>query len=166
VRAWWLGLIVAVAACGGVSGDVEPRWPDLVVEDLATGEATRSADTLPDDRASIAVVTVWAVWCQPCRKELPALQELSQRRDEVVVVGINHGDDPATARAFLDELGVTYRSLRDPDGRLVQALGVVSLPATFVVTSQGSLVWSRLGVVQITEIEAAIDDALDVSTRR
>jgi thiol-disulfide isomerase/thioredoxin len=104
------------------------------------------------------VVTVWAVWCEPCRKELPVLDALARERDgTVAVVGLNHGDEPARARAFLDDLGVTFPSWRDPDGRLVTALGVGSLPATFVVDASGAIVWRRLGVVTPDEVQTTVD---------
>jgi cytochrome c biogenesis protein CcmG, thiol:disulfide interchange protein DsbE len=152
---------LALVACSGEGSDTR-GWPDVTVEDLATGAAAASSSVLGVSTDRVSVVTVWAVWCQPCRKELPALDELARRRvAEVAVSGINHGDDPPAARAFLDELGVGFPSLRDPDGRLVSALGVVSLPATFVVDVDGDVVWSRLGVVEVAEIDAAVDAALD-----
>lgn len=151
-------LMPVMAACGG--GDAERPWPEVTVEYLATGEPASSLALLGADTRRPTVVAVWAVWCQPCRKELPALQELvEQRGGEVMVAGINHGDDPVAARRFLAELRVTFPSLRDPDGRLVSALGVVSLPATFVVDQRGVVTWSRLGVVTVAEVEAAVDRA-------
>lgn len=151
-----LAVLIAVAGC--TSGDSRGRtsWPDVVVEDLTTGRAVSSQVVL--DAGRVSVVAVWAVWCVPCRKELPALDELGRRRMEHVAVGaINHGDDPTQARAFLEELGVRVASVRDPDGRLVSALGVASLPATFVVDSAGRIAWSRVGAVEIADIEAAVD---------
>lgn len=141
-------------------GAAATMWPNLMVEDLTTGAPAAADSALGAASGRMSVVTVWAVWCQPCRKELPALDDLAQRRGSAVVVsGINHGDDPSTARAFLDDLGVAIPSLRDPDGRLVSALGVASLPATFVVDNRGEVVWSRLGVVAVSEIEAALETA-------
>lgn len=147
-----------LVSCSHSHGEAATTWPTLMVEDLTTGAPAAADSALGVASDQMSVVAVWAVWCQPCRKELPALDDLARRRgSEVVVSGINHGDDPATARAFLDELGVGIPSLRDPDGRLVSALGVVSLPATFVVDAGGEVVWSRLGVVEVSEIEAALE---------
>jgi thiol-disulfide isomerase/thioredoxin len=152
-------MVLLLPACGGSSGAGQQwqQWPEITVENLANGEPMSSRAGLGVETARPAVVAVWAVWCQPCRKELPALQELMVRRGgEVLVMGINHGDDAAVARGFLVELGVTFPSLRDPDGRLVSALGVVSLPATFVVNARGEVTWSRLGIVDVAEVEAAL----------
>jgi thiol-disulfide isomerase/thioredoxin len=164
VRRVVLAALMALAGCAsGDSPGGEP-WPDVVVEDLATGQAVSSQVVLDTDRVS--VIAVWAVWCTPCRKELPALDELGRRRSDDLAVGaINHGDDPAQARAFLDELDVGFSSLRDPDARLVSALGVASLPATFVVDAAGRITWSRLGVVEVAEIEAAVEAAVEPSRR-
>jgi thiol-disulfide isomerase/thioredoxin len=119
------------------------------------------------DPDRVSVIAVWAVWCTPCRKELPALDELGRRRSDDLAVGaINHGDDPTQAQVFLEELGVGFASVRDPDGRLVSALGVASLPATFVVDAAGRITWSRLGVVEVADIEAAVEAAVEAASRR
>ena len=40
-----------------------------------------------------AVVNLWATWCQPCRKELPAFQEVSAARPDVRFVGVDIAED-------------------------------------------------------------------------
>lgn len=154
----WASLPVGCTA----EADRDAVWPEIVVEDLATGAPLSSTALMGMADGRPSVVTVWAVWCEPCRKELPALDGVARRRsDSLTVVGLNHGDEPARAREFLDELDVAFPSLRDPDGRLVTALGVGSLPATFVVDASGAIVWRRLGVVTPGEVEAAVQDVLD-----
>lgn len=159
-----MAALLTVMACGG--GDQAARWPEVTVEDLATGRPVPSTSVLGVTSGRPTVVTVWAVWCEPCRHELPVLDELARERaDSLAVAGINHGDDPLEARGFLEDLGVDLASLRDPDGRLVSALGVVSLPATFVVDGDGRIAWQRLGVVERAEVEAAVDAVVQSSQR-
>ena len=142
-------VVVAGAACGGGAGD-GAGWPSVAIESLA-GDPV-SSDALVADVPT--VVTVWAVWCTPCREELPALQALMEGHDGAVqVVGVNNGDDPGAAGAFLDSLGVTYTSYRDPQGLLTSALGVVSLPATLIVLPDGEVAWQHLGAVSMDEVE-------------
>ena len=60
------------------------------------------------------VVNFWAIWCKPCREEVPELRRLDERED-VSVLGVNfdgkQGDDLATDLA---SLGITFQNIEDP----------------------------------------------------
>ena len=85
-----------------------------------------------------AVVNLWATWCAPCRRELPAFQEVSERRPDVRFVGIDIGEDAAKAEDFIDELGITFEQFVDERGELTDALGAAALPVTLVVDTDGT----------------------------
>jgi thiol-disulfide isomerase/thioredoxin len=104
-----------------------------------------------------AVVNLWATWCGPCRRELPAFQEVSETRTEVRFIGIDIGEDAAKARDYLDELGVTFEQFVDEDGGLTDALGAASLPVTLVVAPDGSVATEHLGPMSVDELNDAID---------
>ena len=84
-----------------------------------------------------AVVNLWATWCAPCRRELPAFQDVSEQRTDVSFVGVDIGEDPAAAQAFLDELGVTFPQYADEEAELTDALGTAALPVTLIVGDDG-----------------------------
>lgn len=148
---------IVLASCGG-GGNDGAGWPSVTIESLDGAEV--ASDSLVADVPT--VVTVWAVWCTPCRDELPALQALMEGHGGAVeVVGVNNGDDPGAASAFLDSLGVSYTSYRDPQGRLTSALGVVSLPATIIVLPDGEIAWQHLGAVSMDEVERRLAPHLD-----
>lgn len=147
-----------LAGCGG--GDDTPAsdadaWPSVEIERLADGASVDTASLVGDVPT---VVSVWAVWCKPCREELPGLQELSEARaGEVTVVGVNNGDDVDAALGFLDEIGVTFDQYRDPQGALTSAVKVPVVPATLIVMPDGTIGWSELGEVSRAEVEAELD---------
>ncbi|MEP9362580.1 TlpA disulfide reductase family protein [Nocardioides sp. CN2-186] len=66
------------------------------------------------------VVNLWQSFCKPCLKEMPALQEFSEKYgDQVPVIGIDSTDvQPQAALEFAKKLGVTYPLLADPGGDL------------------------------------------------
>ncbi|SDP97047.1 Thiol-disulfide isomerase or thioredoxin [Actinopolyspora xinjiangensis] len=95
------------------------------------GEMTASGTTL---------INVWASWCPPCRKELPALQRYAERQDEVRVIGVQVRSDPASGLRLLRELGVRLPTVHDSTGRVSRALRVPKpLPASYLVTPSGEI---------------------------
>lgn len=96
------------------------------------------------------LINYWASWCGPCREEMPMLAAFAQnhRPDRIEVVGIAL-DDEAEARAFLAEVPVPFRvvreapSARDSSVRLGNKLGV--LPYSVLVGPDGKLIRQRFG---------------------
>src|SRR5260221_11181548 len=81
------------------------RVPDLAFED-AEGKSRK----LSDWRGRTVLVNLWATWCVPCRKEMPALENLQTRLGgpnfEVVAVNIDTRD-PEKPKNFLKEANLT-----------------------------------------------------------
>jgi thiol-disulfide isomerase/thioredoxin len=151
------------AGCAGLSS---PPVADATPAGSGSADAA-SADALPElelpcftggDRVPLravrgpAVVNLWASWCHPCRKELPAFQRLTERLDgEAHVIGVNARDDRAAAQSLAEELGLTYPNLFDPDDELRRALGRPYLPITLFVDAEGR--------VRHLDQSGALDDA-------
>jgi thiol-disulfide isomerase/thioredoxin len=145
-----LAAAVAIVVAGGGGGEAQggvvqiippaerAALPDLAGADVREGQ--------PDIRLGATggptVINVWASWCPPCRTEQRGLELASKQlaAQGVRFVGINVRDDRAAAGAYLDEFGVTYPSVYDRDGRVVQALGREAPqwpPWTLIVDAQG-----------------------------
>jgi cytochrome c biogenesis protein CcmG, thiol:disulfide interchange protein DsbE len=90
------------------------------------------------------VMTIWASWCVPCRRELPAFAAVHARAEAsdapVRFLGLNWLDDSASAVGFADELGIGFPSLFDADGIARGPLGVNAQPATLFIDSDGRIV--------------------------
>jgi thiol-disulfide isomerase/thioredoxin len=117
---------------------------------------------IADLRGQWVVVNYWATWCAPCRKEIPDLSDLHERRNgEITVVGIAYED---TAKEdfinFLDELGPTY-----PNGLVdvynpPQPFGAPrALPTTYLLNPDGISVKTFVGPVTGEQIEAFVAQA-------
>jgi thiol-disulfide isomerase/thioredoxin len=145
-----LALAAALTACGGDEADAQ-RVPPLELPALDGGE--------PLDLAELhgpAVINLWATWCEPCRRELPEFQAASGDHVDVRFLGVDIGEDPSDARAFLDELGVTFEQYADEEGELSDRLGVAALPVTLVLDADGEIAERHLGPMS----RAELDDAL------
>src|SRR4029079_5718101 len=76
--------------------------------------------SLASFRGQTVVLNFFASWCQPCKREAPALESLWRRNrsDGVVVLGVDSGDTRGSASRFLSAHGVTYPVVFDPDQTL------------------------------------------------
>ncbi len=103
------------------------------------------------------VLNMWATYCGPCVKEMPALDEIATEfADEVNVIGVNVFDSPEKAASFARDLGVGYSQFSDPDGALSTALGVTGLPATAFFDAGGKLLDVHQGAFTADELRDAI----------
>lgn len=118
------------------------------------GEGAGLADV--DLKGKVSVVNFWASWCQPCREEMPLLQELAERPG-ITIFGINSSDRPAAARRFLSVAGDPFARIgTDADGAVAKAWGVYGLPATFVITADGRVAHALIGPLKREMLEREI----------
>ena len=138
------------------------RLPDLAFED-GDGKPRK----LSDWRGRTVLVNLWATWCVPCRKEMPALDRLQTRlggKDfEVVAVNIDTRD-PDKPRNFLKEANLTRLSyFSDKKAKVFQDLKAIGralgMPTSVLVDGQGCEIATIAGPA-----EWASDDAVKLIT--
>lgn len=97
---------------------------------------TELASTL---RGRVAVVSLWATWCEACVAEFDALNRLETyaQTSGAVVVAVAVGESRADVAAFLATRGLRYVQLVDEEFKLADALGQRQVPATLVVDRRG-----------------------------
>jgi thiol-disulfide isomerase/thioredoxin len=129
-----------------------------VVHARFAGFAGGPAFTLPEDLGGRPLVlNVWASWCVPCRKEMPAFESVYQQaRGRVGFLGVDYLDETGAAKRMVAETGVTYRLAADPKGTGANKLGVTGLPATLFFSADGVLRGRRLGEMDADALRAAI----------
>jgi thiol-disulfide isomerase/thioredoxin len=116
------------------------RLPELVFDD-----ATGARKTLADWRGRTVLFNLWATWCVPCRKEMPALAALQSQLGgdtfEVVAVNIDTRDADKP-KAWLRDVGVTgLRYYADPSAKVFQDLKAAGkafgMPTTLLIDPNG-----------------------------
>ena|GEM_PF-506769 len=106
-----------------------------------------------------ALINYWFSNCQPCKREMPALQAaFTQYGEQINFVGINTQDSPEIVSSFVQDVGVTYRILRDPNGESVVANGVSTFPTTFFVNAAGTIIKQVAGELTAEDISAALKE--------
>ena len=97
--------------------------------------------TLADFHGRTVLLNVWATWCVPCRKEMPALDRLQAKlggpRFTVVPLSIDHRGRDVVAR-FYRELGLqSLRIYVDKSANAISAANAVGMPTTLLIDPQG-----------------------------
>jgi thiol-disulfide isomerase/thioredoxin len=139
-RAQRLAPLVHGEVAAFVVADEPKRLPDLAFRDGAGKERH-----LSDWRGRLVLLNLWATWCVPCRKEMPALAaletKLGSERFEVVAVNTDTRD-PDKPRAWLKEVGIAGLGYyADASGKVFQELKAArrasGMPTTLLVDEAG-----------------------------
>lgn len=96
---------------------------------------------LPSGKDAL-VINFWASWCGPCRTEMPSLQQLDNqlRGTGIRVVAVSIDRDRFLAEEFIRSVRVDFPVYFDANGEYsTQALGLRTLPETFVVDASGTI---------------------------
>jgi len=105
------------------------------------------------------VLNLWATWCPPCRREMPMMTEMAAGTAAVDFVFANQGEGADRIEAFLEAEGLPPTGMaRDPQNRLMAALGAVGLPSTLVFGADGELVAAHTGEVSRAGLSRMIHD--------
>ena len=117
-------------------------------------------------RGRILFVNFWASWCDPCRREAPALEAFaaSLPRDRAALVGVDEADQRGDALAFIRRYKLTYPMLSDPTRRVGRAYALLGLPTTVAIDQKGRIAVELLGP-QTSATLRAIYQRLEHSTR-
>lgn len=130
--------------------------PDLELPCLGTG----SPRSLAAGDGRPTVLNLWASWCGPCVREMPALEKAYIAREGAVrFVGVATQDERDSAAGLLDFTGVTYEQRDDPDARIRVALRAPGLPVTVVYDAAGQEVARRFGEIEPSWLEKALAEA-------
>lgn len=139
-------------------GEVNRPAPDFTLPALGGGEVR-----LSDYHGDIVLVNFWGTWCEPCRREMPALQaSYEQLRDQgFVIIGVNLADDEkiqgrteADILSFAEQYGVTYPVALDVKGEVANAFRLYPLPTSYFIDAQGHIRYVRVGEVTLDEVKA------------
>jgi cytochrome c biogenesis protein CcmG, thiol:disulfide interchange protein DsbE len=158
--AWGVGVAaVAVLLVIGLghSGRASARpAPSLPRERLAGPPVT-----LATLRGRPALVTFWASWCGPCSKEAPELERFAQSQaGKGRLVAVDWSDPLLDeARKFIGRNRWTFSVLRDEDGTVGLAYGLIGLPTTFVLNSHGQIVEQLTGPQTAKSLGQALANA-------
>ncbi|HVN85061.1 MAG TPA: TlpA disulfide reductase family protein [Candidatus Binatia bacterium] len=150
MQRWGVGAaIIAVGLIAATWFGAKPaRHTGFPAPDFSAADLRGSVQRLSDYRGKIVFLNVWATWCPPCRMEMPSMEQLYRRfkdRDFVMLAVSQDTDGPAAVRALVEQVGVTFPVLIDPDGEVSRRYGVTGYPETFVIDRDGKVIEHFIG---------------------
>ncbi len=119
--------------------------PSFAVETF-DGTTFNLDDHLVDDGRPV-FLNLWASWCFPCRKEMPAIDAAAANHPEVQFIGVAVSDTEPDALKFVEEIGVSYLLAFDADGSVDDGYAPLGLPASYIISSEGVIVERIFGEV-------------------
>ena len=148
MRCLWLAALLA--ASSGVQAADQPQQPGIGEAPPTIGLKDRGGSVidLAALQGKVVVVTFWASWCGPCRRELPMLGKVQEvvGREHLEVIAVNfkepRRDFNAVIRANKD-LDLTY--VHDERGIVSDRYGVTALPNMFIIGQDGLIAQTHRG---------------------
>lgn len=151
-------------------GDTEVPWVEARDTDAAAELSKRAPDfALYDDRGRVVklsdykdekpvFINFWATWCPPCRREMPAMQDVYERLGhEVEILAVNYLESRPQVTAFMNELQLDFPVVLDVKGDVNSRYGVWSYPTSVFVDRQGVVRGRFMGELTVEMMEEFVD---------
>ncbi len=133
---------------------VDKKFPNLNLKTLE-GKTVELNKSFAKNK--LTVVSYWATWCSPCKKELDAVKNLYEgwKKDgiEVIAVTIDNAQQLNKVKPLANQKKWSYTVLSDVNSESLRLLNFQTIPQTFVVNSMGEIVYSHSGYTPGDEFE-------------
>ena len=135
-------IILFLSAFKSSDGDKIPSATVKKLDGSSINSNTFSNDGKP------MIISFWATWCKPCKKELDAINEEYaelQKETGVKLIAISIDDTRTSGKVVTDVKvkGWTYEVYLDQNQDFKRAMNVNNVPHTFLVDGDGKIVWSH-----------------------
>lgn len=110
------------------------------------------------------ILNFWASWCGPCKAEMPHMQNYYENyaaEDNVEIIAVNmttqerRGLD--SVQEFIDSYGLTFPIPLDKEGSATVDYGIVTIPTTYLVATDGTLAQKVIGPMEEKTIRSLVE---------
>jgi len=129
------------------------------IQDFSFFDVNNKQSSLSDYRGKWVIANYWAIFCSPCRVEIPDLiRFVDDNPEKVVVLGMDAGmDDTETLKAFIDQQGINYPIFPTQESTMFGFGEVRGIPTSFVISPEGELVDTHVGILSYNDLESIIN---------
>lgn len=132
-------VLLASPAAQAQGYEVQPRPARKPIPTLEGIDLNGKVWRLADLRGKAVLINFWASWCEPCRAEMPALQQLADfyGPQKLVVLAVNFKESNAKMAQYVKSTGLSLPVLPDPAGDIAWRWGVNVFPTTVLIAADG-----------------------------
>ncbi len=152
-----LVLLIGIAMVQALEAKQDDNLPGLKTGGEAPDFSLQTLDgervKLSDFEGEKVILNFWATWCKPCREEMPDLQSIYEERDDDVVILAINMDAHNDVEGFIDSYSVTFPVLLDENDQVSDMYQIISLPTTYFIDEDGTIVQKHLGQITYEQLE-------------
>ena len=140
-------VLITLASTAFANGNPTSKMPNVNLKTL-DGKTINIQEFA--NNGKITVISFWATWCSPCKKELDAISELygewvEAYGVELVAVTIDNARQLAKVKPMVAQKGWEFTVLSDSKQELQRALNFQTIPQTFLLDKEGNIVYKHSG---------------------
>ncbi len=151
-------LLLCVTGCGDParSSSTKNKAPAIQADVFYPPEQSRF-DLRQVNASKPVLIVFWATWCEACREEIPALNQLAKQYSEKLeVVGVNVQEEAAQVKNFLSEHPLNYRVVLDEDGAISNRFEVSAIPSVVLLAKGGEILYYGFRLPAPEKLEEAL----------
>jgi peroxiredoxin len=144
-----IGVLLSFAFFTKAQKEIQ-TMPNLVLKDME-GKSKNMADYSKSGK--ITIISFWATWCSPCKKELNNMHELyddwKAKYDlQIVAVCTDNTRNTQKVKPYVDGQGWEFDIIMDVNQDFQRAMNIVQIPHTFLLDQNGKIVYQHSGYVE------------------
>jgi thiol-disulfide isomerase/thioredoxin len=120
--------------------------PGAMAPDFTLTALDGKPQSLSQYRGKAVIINFWASWCEPCKAEMPLIEEYAEKYpSQLVVLGLNSEETALVAQSFVDSLKIKFPILLDSNGVVSDLYRVDGFPTSIFIDSNGRIQAEQVG---------------------
>ena len=143
LQSWGLQLLIVLMILLAVETFLTREAVGILAPPIDSTTINNQPFSLQQFKGKPAIVHFWATWCPVCKLEQGTIAAIAE--DSPIITVAMQSGSPNEVIAYLQQQGVTYPVINDPEGWLSQQYKVKAVPASFILDSEGKVRFATHG---------------------